>query len=650
MKPLSPQPAGPRGPLPDWRTPAGAPLAGSLVGAEHEYRVLGADGGQVDFRGLIHGLRLDGLRLDPGDLNAYRLRSGLVVTADGMEAETASPPVPAEGDFADALAAWAATGRRELERALDGGYWLEGYSTHISVALPDSLAAAERYARTFGPVLARLLEGPDSLGIYVRPRPGRIEFCGDYAEGDRLRLAARFAVASVRALATGQWPPEVAATLLRGDERFGYRLHRTMAFGFDSYAAGAAAGLPLVGGGSLSIEALIERAVGIARGYSGEPPAAWQPLHAAALAGPLRAPEGDGVDTARHGVPGSLLGAVLEVRERPAFRVEPEFATWGHTVFRAARSGRSAAICVETPALGAFLSELSSGAIDSEIESALTGPGDAPALGGGGGPILPGIYSAVADPGALLPAELPTGPRGKLAGGRPGKRPPGRIGKAVSLPTAPFTTPLPVPPPQIPGPTRPATPARGPKSTWWGMLAAAAASLGVVAGAAALLGGHDPAPPAPTTPPPIATLAADKESPAATATAPSPTAGESPSATPAGTTLPPAPTESPVTGGSGTATPPFETPPPAPTPTSEPTVPGSTLPPASTPPSTATSTAIPTPTQTSTPTASPTRVPDPTVTSTPIPTVEPTPTRILDPTVTPTPPKTPIGIPTPPLE
>src|SRR3990172_1050795 len=176
---------------PDWRATAGTPLAGSLIGVEHEYRVFGADGRQADFRALIHSLEWDGLHLDPGDLNAYRLRSGLVVTADGMEGETASPPVETGTGFADEVVAWAAEGRQELERGLGPGYRLEGYSTHLSVALPDENAEdiARLYALTFGLVFARLVEGPESLGVYVRPRPGRLELCGEYVDGERLRLA-----------------------------------------------------------------------------------------------------------------------------------------------------------------------------------------------------------------------------------------------------------------------------------------------------------------------------------------------------------------------------------------------------------------------------------------------------------------------------
>ena len=643
--------------FPDWRLPAAPPGPAALVGIEHEYRVFAGEGPQVDFATLIHGLPLDGLWLDPGDLNACRLRSGLVVTADGMEAEAASPPVETLPGFDGLLAAWAAAGRAAIERALGEGYRLEGYSTHISVSLPGSHAAAERYARTFGPVLARLIEGPDSLGIYVRPRPGRIEFCGEYAAGDRLRFAARFAVASVRALAAGEWPPELAPALLPGEERFGYRLHRTLAFGFDSYEAGPAELLPTAGGGAIPIGALIERAVSIARGHSGEPPATWRVLHAAALAGPLRAAENPGDAATLHAGPRSLLGAILDPRERPSFRVEPEFATWGHTVFRAARAGRSAAICVETPALQSFFAHLSSGALDSEIVGALEAPGDAPALGAPGEPVAPGIYSAVADPGVLIPAELPSDPGRKHTGARPGKQPPGRIGKVLLWPPAP----LPVPLPQPLSPARPDAPGRGPSVPWWGVLVAAVAALGVLAGAFALLNGDDTATPAPTAtaiPSPGASVPGALESPSAAPSASSTVASGSPSATPGEAALTSVPTEGPPlpapTGASETPLPGASTSTPSPTSTLEPTIPGAipspTSTPSSTPTQTMTATSVPTatPTRTPTPTASPTKVLDPTTTPTPTPT--PTSTRVLDPTVTPTPTKTSIGVPTPPLD
>ena len=63
---------------------------GEFVGIEHEYTLTRA-GQPLDFRSIIHTLPINGRRLDPGDVNAYRLRSGLALTADGAEAELATP-------------------------------------------------------------------------------------------------------------------------------------------------------------------------------------------------------------------------------------------------------------------------------------------------------------------------------------------------------------------------------------------------------------------------------------------------------------------------------------------------------------------------------------------------------------------------------
>lgn len=630
MKRLSPRAPVSQACRPDWRTTAGTPLAGSLIGVEHEYQVAGADGRQVDFRTLIHRLHWDGLQLDPGDLNAYRLRSGLVVTADGMEAETASPPVPAGAGFADEVAAWAAAGRRELERALGDGYRLEGYSTHLSVALPGETAAdiARTYALTFGLVFARLVEGPGSLGIYVRPRPGRLELCGEYADGARLRLAALFAVGSIRACAAGEYSPEVAARLLPGQERFGYRLHRTEAFGFDSYAAGAADTIDLAAGGGVSLAELARTAVDLAcdrleakeRDQRGA-------LLQAALAGPL-APRRQAGPERPGGNPGrSVFGDVVDCVQRPGFRVRPEFATWGHTVFRAERGRQSAAICVEGATLRTFLAELRTGALDSTIERAM-GPGSlAPALGVPGQPVRPGMYGSVADPLALVPEEIPT------KAGRAGKGRAGRIGK--TLPWAATTTEA-MPPGPLPGPA----PAAGkPHLPWLGVAVATVAALGILAGAFAVVagGGGGESPGTPGTPGPGATETQALTSPTAeTRTPPAGAAGGadssgtpgSPPETRAPTaTIPGSPAKGTVApGGAGageTAQPPAATATPTPARPTEPTL---AVTPAATP--------------TPTPTPTPTRVVEPT------PTATATPTRIVEPSPTPSATPTPDGGPT----
>ena len=84
--------------------------AAALIGLEHEYRLI-KDGAALDFRGLIHELRVPGRRLDPGDANAYRLPSGLALTCDDAEAEIASPPLATSPGFTAAIAGWATAGR-----------------------------------------------------------------------------------------------------------------------------------------------------------------------------------------------------------------------------------------------------------------------------------------------------------------------------------------------------------------------------------------------------------------------------------------------------------------------------------------------------------------------------------------------------------
>src|SRR5689334_8719158 len=71
-----------------------------LMGAEHEYRVVVADERkyQVDFRRLIHGLRLGRRGLDPDDPYSYRLASGDAVTCDQKEAEIVLAPAAVAPD------------------------------------------------------------------------------------------------------------------------------------------------------------------------------------------------------------------------------------------------------------------------------------------------------------------------------------------------------------------------------------------------------------------------------------------------------------------------------------------------------------------------------------------------------------------------
>ncbi|MEX2080082.1 MAG: hypothetical protein WEC33_00565, partial [Dehalococcoidia bacterium] len=150
-----------------------------LAGIEQEYYVRGPDG-EVDFRDLIHSLRLPGLRIDPGDSNAYRCFAGFAITADETEAEVATPPVAVEPGFAVELERWNQAGRGAIERRLPRGLTLAGASTHINVSVPEGLEPEVVVAlvRTLAPALMLTWEPREAVGLFVRPRPGRVEFCG----------------------------------------------------------------------------------------------------------------------------------------------------------------------------------------------------------------------------------------------------------------------------------------------------------------------------------------------------------------------------------------------------------------------------------------------------------------------------------------
>jgi hypothetical protein len=229
--------------------------AAALVGVEQEYQVL-AEGRPVDFRDLLHSLPVPGRRLDPGDLNAYRLESGLALTCDEAEAEVASPPVPCLPGFSAKVAAWAACGRSQLEALLPAGTAVAGYSTHLSVSLDEALREPllDLFLARFAPALMLLLGSPTGYGLYLRPRPGRLEACGDHVGSHALQAAAALFAGGVRACAAAggaqdSLPPALAVTTAPATGRWGLYLGRRRALGFDLYAAGLDGRLSLANGG-----------------------------------------------------------------------------------------------------------------------------------------------------------------------------------------------------------------------------------------------------------------------------------------------------------------------------------------------------------------------------------------------------------------
>ena len=221
-----------------------------VVGVEQELSVRRADGAPLDMRAFIDDLELDGRRLDPGDPHAVRGRWGGVLTADGNEAEIATPPVDLASGATVAIRSYLDAGEVVLRAALDGldpGIELEGYSTHVSVEVADrrTVRCAEAVVRHFAPALMLMTDRRSSPGLLVRPRRHRVEVCTEHVDGDDLAAAIVIVGAAVVAVDDGlrrarsprAVPPRVRMALAPSRERYGWFVSRD-AFGADLYAEG----------------------------------------------------------------------------------------------------------------------------------------------------------------------------------------------------------------------------------------------------------------------------------------------------------------------------------------------------------------------------------------------------------------------------
>jgi hypothetical protein len=407
-----------------------APLAdlggAPLVGVEHEYQVVLGDAGRLDFGSLIHCLDLGQPHLDPGDLNAYHLPCGVVITADDAEAEVVTPPVRVHPGFTADLVGLAGHGRRQLAIRLPSDAGLRGFSTHISVEVPDSRVGhiAQAYPSTFGAAIMLLLDDQSSPGLLVRPRPGRLELGGEFADGDRLRAALIFAVASVTAMREAAkhdlpWPvPQLAVSMDSDDHRFGWFVSRR-AFGADLYDQGRETMLTTMTGQLIQANDYLQRcwdrirtdATGTlehdAVSLVDDIVLGRRPLPCEVTDGngaasrrselPLADPDEFGLDkmisrpTPLPGEasddesgedriealePRNVFGRILEPRKRPGFDVAPVMVTWDVCVFVLAdlTRARRAFACVPRDDLETFLDALDSGEVDFLIAEYLMLP------------------------------------------------------------------------------------------------------------------------------------------------------------------------------------------------------------------------------------------------------------------------------------
>ncbi|MCU1359649.1 MAG: hypothetical protein JWN99_938, partial [Ilumatobacteraceae bacterium] len=160
------------------------------------------------------------------------------------EAEIATEPIDLTPGFVGRAVTATADAERALRQACPADHDLTGFSTHISVSWDprrdDRLSRT--WARIFAPIMMLLLDRPTSPGLIVRPRPGRLELCGEYASGQQLAAAVAFAVASV--LTIEQAPPKslrplfVDMALVPALDRYGWYVDRAAFHGSDLYTHG----------------------------------------------------------------------------------------------------------------------------------------------------------------------------------------------------------------------------------------------------------------------------------------------------------------------------------------------------------------------------------------------------------------------------
>jgi hypothetical protein len=356
-----------------------------VVGVEQEFSLFDRTK-PVGFRSLIDQIGLGQPSLDPDDPNAHRLATGSVVTCDGNEAEIASAPIEIAPGFGAAAQDWAARETASLADRLPDPIRMKGFSTHISVEVPESLTAlvAAAYVSRFGPGMLVAMDGPEAPGLRVRPRHRRLELCGDYVEGERLSDAAEYAAGSVAACVaaiingtTDDLPEPIPAVLRPAVERPGWFIDRRSlgveSGALDDHVAAAAA---------VARVALERWLVEIDRLHGG--------------------PEMVERD------PTTPFARVLGERERPGFALAPVMVTWPLVVFIGAEetSGAPAFVTVPRDWLGAFLDRLDEGELDAAILDYLTERPRRQTYAESWADVsTPGLFDAIPSRLALLPSE-----------------------------------------------------------------------------------------------------------------------------------------------------------------------------------------------------------------------------------------------------
>ena len=394
---------------------------GCRFGVEHEFSV-SRGASTVDFRTVISARAMTGRRLDRSDPFAHRLPWGGVVTADGREAECATPPALLAPGFTDRIRHWVDIGRHELELVAEDAR-LEGYSTHLNVEVDDrhAVALAHRFAARHSGALMLLMDGADSPGLLVRPRRSRLEFGAEYVTGEQLVAASVFAAAATKECESSRWARRLAAPrVLPARGRFGLFVDRS-AYGSDLSAQGRAA---LVG--RHSAQDLLTWSWERCRVHA----EAFASAHEIAVVdrivdGTLPLPSeysgGDG------SAPLAGVGDHLDVtvaRQSGAMRLDPILATWDHVCFSLLIGGVSRVVAVPAAAAGRVVEAFESGELDPWCRRVAAVPSErlailssADQIGSGG------VFSTLHPDATLMPPERdPRSGRPGGVGNPPGQR------------------------------------------------------------------------------------------------------------------------------------------------------------------------------------------------------------------------------------
>jgi hypothetical protein len=341
-----------------------------IIGVEHEYRVLREDD-VVDFRQVVGTLDLRAVGTDPSDPNARHLLNGLMITADGREAEVATPPVAVGPDCTWQAAQWTSLGASTLRGCLGPTASLDGYSTHINVSVDvDPVHVAWLFARRFALPAMLLMDQLDSPGLLVRPRPTRLEIGGEFIAGQQLRSALAFSIAAaaaccgaVAARSSRGLPRSPRGDITAAVERPGWYVDRR-AFGPDLYRDGREAIVTQDGVSTRAGDVLASAWEGIRE----QALQAVSPAEVAVVDEIVDGRQPIPLESASHSDTGPIASdspfARLHDRVANGVSVRAIALTWHSVNFELRRGTETGYVVVPRTWLGSFLDRLDQGALD----------------------------------------------------------------------------------------------------------------------------------------------------------------------------------------------------------------------------------------------------------------------------------------------